>query len=47
MDKMKHSAMIEFFVKKDLAPMEIHSKMISVLGDTAPLEIMIVSGYSR
>ena len=35
-DKIKCYAVIEFFVKKGLAPMEIHKLMVNVLGDDAP-----------
>lgn len=35
-EKIKHSAMIELFVKKGLVPMEIYNGMGNVLGDTPP-----------
>lgn len=31
---VKHCALIELFVKKDLASTEIHNEMVDVLGDT-------------
>jgi transposase len=36
MDKIEYCAVIKFFVKKGLAPNEIHSKFIKVYGDSSP-----------
>ena len=36
MENIEHRAVIKFFVKKGLKPMEIHNEMVNVLGDDAP-----------
>ncbi|EFN80937.1 hypothetical protein EAI_15129, partial [Harpegnathos saltator] len=37
----KQRAVIEFFVKKGLKAMEIHSEMVNVLGESAPSKTMV------
>lgn len=41
MEKIKHRAVIEFFVKKGLKAMEIHTEMVNVLGESAPSKTMV------
>lgn len=42
MEKIKHRAVIEFFVKKKrLKAMKIHNEMVNVLGQSAPSETMV------
>jgi histone-lysine N-methyltransferase SETMAR len=36
MDKIEYRAVIQFFVKEGLTPNEIHSKFITVYGDSSP-----------
>ena len=41
MDKLKHCAEIEFFGKKYLLTMDIHSEIINVLGDALASKTMV------
>ena len=41
MDKIKHRAVIELFVKKALTQTEIHNKMINVLAGAGPSKTMV------
>jgi hypothetical protein len=41
MDKIEHCAVIKFFVKEGLTPVEIHSKFIKVYGEFSPSFSMI------
>jgi hypothetical protein len=36
MDQIEYRAVIKFFVKEGLTPIEIHSKFIKVYGDSSP-----------
>jgi transposase len=36
MDQIEYRAVIKFFVKEGLTPIEIHSKFIEVYGDSSP-----------
>jgi [histone H3]-lysine36 N-dimethyltransferase SETMAR len=41
MENIEKRAVIKFFVKKGLKPIEIHNEMVSVLGDDAPSKSMV------
>lgn len=41
MKNLKHRAVIEFFVKKDLKAMEIHTEIVNVLGESGTSKIMV------
>jgi len=47
MDKTEYRAVIKFFVKEGLTPMEIHSRFIKVYGDSSPSFSTIIVLYRR
>ena len=41
MDKIRHRAVIEFFVKKCLGPTNIHKETVDLLRDGVPLKTLV------
>ena len=41
MDKIKHLAVIELFVKTGLEPIKIHKEMLNMLGDATPSKTVV------